>query len=639
MVTVIPFVNDVPVWILPIVGATALWRYLALIQRWRMPHVVFRMGWAFANFGLVLVSYGTINGLEAGTALLLLMSAMKLTESVRARDLIVVVYMSFFNIVAHALFDQEILATLYGAVAMIVVVAALVQVTRRTEPTQPRRVLTRSGVLLAQAVPLTLLMFVLFPRVPGPFWALPTTSAAVTGLSDTMNAGDISQLLQSGATAFRAEFNGPMPRPSARYWRGPVFDTIEGNTWSAGDRFPYPVKVELAGDPVAYDLTLEPHQRTWVFALDVPAATGLPPNTKTSENLQLIAAKPIKERTRFRLRSYTNYRAQGDGLGRRRDRFLDVSGTFNPRTEAFARDLRARHADDEQLIRAVLARFGEAPFRYTLRPPLATGASASDAFMFESKAGFCEHYASAFALTMRYAGIPARVVTGYQGGERNPLGGHLTVRQSDAHAWTEVWLPERGWLRIDPTAAVSPDRVERGIGSALGEEESLTPLMLRNGPLLNRLRFGWDAANAAWNRHVLGYGKNAQRKLLQKLGLGVVSAATLVALLTVTGSLVLGGLAFILARSGRRVSRDPLLVGWRRLTRRLDTAGVPRLPHEAPLAYAQRVAQTRPDLAAQVQRLAEQFAQLRYGQGLSPAATTAWLQAVRAFKPLRRSAD
>ncbi|MFK7887792.1 MAG: DUF3488 and DUF4129 domain-containing transglutaminase family protein [Gammaproteobacteria bacterium] len=631
-VTIAPFANDVPGWILPVVAVTMLWRYAAFVRDARLPHVALRMGWAFANFAMVFVTYRTINGLEAGTALLLLMSAMKLTETARTRDLIVIVYMSFFNVVAHALFDQQILSTLYGMLALIVVLAALLQVTRRTEPAQPQRAFSRASVLMAQALPLTLLMFVLFPRVPGPLWALPTTSSSVTGLSESMSAGEISQLLESSAVAFRVEFDDQPPPAAERYWRGPVFDQIQAGTWSSSHRGPAPTRLELAQPEYRYTVTLEPHQRTWVFGLDAPSQPTLPPGLTLNHQLQLIADKPIKERTQFRLRSHTSYRTAANGLGGMRAHFLDTSTTRNPRTRAMAEQLRAKYSDDVQLVQAVLNHFGQDPFAYTLRPPRLDGASNSDQFLFETKRGFCEHYSSSFALLMRYAGIPARVVTGYQGGERNPISGHFTIRQSDAHAWTEVWLAASGWVRIDPTGAVAPERVEKGINGALGDDESLSPLILGNGPLLSRLRFGWDAANAAWNRHILSYGRSAQRNLLRKLGLNT-DAGTMVALLTATGIATLGLLALWLTLSGRRRERDPLLRAWHRFGARLARIGLARETHEGPHDYAQRVALARPDLAASVKAIAAQFGALRYGTGASEQRVQTWLRAVRAFRP------
>lgn len=631
-VTTLPFANDVPGWILPVVFATMLWRYVAFVRNAKLPHVALRWGWALANFAMVFITFRTINGLEAGTTLLLLMSAMKLTETAHTRDLIVVVYMSFFNVVAHALFDQQILSTAYGLVALLVVLAALLQVSRRTTPARPQRALPRAGLLMAQALPLTLLMFVLFPRVPGPLWALPTTSKGLTGLSDSMKAGQISQLLESSAVAFRVEFEDQPPPAATRYWRGPVFDQIQGGTWSASHLHPTQAPLELAQPEIRYTLTLEPHQRTWVFGLDAPSASSLPRGLNLNHQLQLIAEKPIKERQRFRLRSHLSYRSAAAGLGAMRSHFLDTSTTRNPRTRAMATELRARYSDDLQLVRAVLDHFGQDPFAYTLRPPLLDAASSSDQFLFETKRGFCEHYSSSFALLMRYAGIPARIVTGYQGGERNPISGHFTIRQSDAHAWTEIWLADRGWVRIDPTGAVAPERVEQGISGALGDDEYLSPLILGSGPLLSRLRFGWDAANAAWNRRILGYGRDAQRQFMRKLGLNT-SASTMVAVLTSAGIITLGLLAAWLAFGARVRERDPLLRAWRRFGAKLARIDLPRLPHEGPHDYARRVATARPDLGPSVIAIADQFGALRYGNGASPRRVETWLSAVRAFRP------
>jgi transglutaminase-like putative cysteine protease len=635
VLTALPFVNDVPAWILLVIAVTVVWRYVAFVGGYRLPHAVLRMGWAVANFVMVYVSYGTVNGLEAGTALLLVMTAMKLTETATTRDLVVVVYMGFFMVVAHALYDQNIGATLYGALALFFVVAALLQVTRRSEPARPRRALSRSAVLLAQALPLTLLMFVLFPRVPGPFWALPTTSSGVTGLSDTMNPGAISNLLESSAVAFRVEFQDTVPPPAVRYWRGPVLDRIDEGTWSASAAARQSTNVTLIGERYDYALTLEPHQRLWMFALDLPTLDALPASTTFTSSLELLARKPVKERRRIRLSSHADYRASPDTLGNDRALYLDTSQTRNPRTRDMARRLRAEHSTDEDLINAMLTHFRREPFSYTLRPPRLRSSSPSDEFLFQTRRGFCEHYASSFTLLMRYADIPARVVTGYQGGERNPLTGHFTVRQSDAHAWSEVWLAQRGWVRVDPTGAVAPERVERGITGALGADESLSPLILGNGPLLSRLRFGWDAANAAWNRHILAYGQSAQRDLLRRLGLDATSLSTLVALLTATGIAALGALAAWLAISGRQRQSDPLLRAWALLSRRLAHIGLERAGHEGPLDYAARVAAQRPDIADRITAITRDYVALRYGGSPSPGGRRRLIAQVRAFRPRR----
>ncbi len=638
VLTALPFINDVPPWILIVLGAAIVWRYVEFARGNKLPHGALRIAFAMATFAMVWVSYGTINGLEAGTGLLIVMTAMKLTETARARDLVVIVYMAFFMIVAHALFDQNIGATLYGVLCLFVVVASLVQISRRAEPVQPRRALSRSAMLLAQALPLMLLMFVLFPRVPGPFWALPSSSSGMTGLSDTMNPGAISNLLESSAVTFRVEFDDTPPDPRVRYWRGPVLDTVVNGTWSSSKTRSGPFDVELDSESINYTLMLEPHQRHWVFALDLPALNAVPTNTRLNTDLELLSHEPVKERKRFRLRSHTQYRAAPNGLGKDTERFLDVTRTRNPRTREMARSLRERYAEDDALIRATLQHFTREPFVYTLRPPALTSASPSDEFLFETRRGFCEHYASSFALLMRYAGIPSRVVTGYQGGERNPLTGHFTVRQSDAHAWTEVWLPQRGWTRIDPTGAVAPERVESGISGALGGDEQLSPLILGNGPLLSRLRFGWDAANAAWNRHILAYGQAAQRNLLRKLGLKSTGAATLIALLTASGVAVLALLAAWLAFGGRRRQHDPVLRAWHLFCKRLERAGIGRDPHEGPADFARRVARERPELTQPVRAITDAFIRARYRTDPPANMTRDFAQQVRAFKPTRLTA-
>lgn len=631
LLAVVPFVNDVPRWIVAVTLLVALWRYVAHTAGRRLPPSWLRLGLTFGGFFLVWVNMGTINGLDGGTALLLVMAAMKLTETARSRDLVVVVYMALFLVVVHALFDQSIGATLYAGVCIVAIVAALVQVSRRTRPERPRRAMGAAGILLAQALPLTMLLFLLFPRVPGPFWALPTSGAGTTGLSDTMEPGTISNLLRSGAVAFRVEFEGAPPPAHQRYWRGPVLDVIEGRRWRTTPVGSAGSSVASRGDEIGYWITLEPHHRTWLFALDVPTEATAPRYTRLNANAELLARSPVKERRRFRIGSFPDYRIDAEGLGTSRGRFLDVSRTENPRTRDLALRWRARHADDAAVVRAALAFFNTEPFAYTLRPPLLPARAASDAFLFDTRRGFCEHYASSFALLMRYAGIPARVVTGYQGGELNPLARHFTIRQSDAHAWNEVWLAGRGWVRVDPTAAVAPERVEDGIQGALADGESLAPLLMGQGAMWSRLRHGWDAVNAAWNEHVLGYGRRAQLDLLRRLGIDRPSTTKLVAVLTVAGVLTFAALAALLGWRAQRADRDPVASAWRRFGVKLARHKVPRAPHEGPLDYARRAAAALPALAGPIQDICRRYVAERYGATPSQAGARDLAARVRRF--------
>lgn len=631
-----PFVNDVPLWIIATVFAVAAWRYLAFVFRRALPHTIVRLLLTLIGLALVWTNFGTINGLEAGTALLLVMAALKLTETARSRDLVVIIYMAFFLVVGHALFDQSIAAAGYATLSIVVFVAALIQVSRRTAPAKPQRAFAVSATLLAQALPLALLLFLLFPRVPGPFWSLPTRVGGTTGLSDTMEPGSIASLLRSAAVAFRVEFDGEPPPPNARYWRGPVLDTIAGRRWRATPTATSSDDVLPVGDAIGYTVTLEAHQRQWLFALDIPWDISIGQYAWLNANMELIARQPVKERFQYKVRSHTRYRLAANGLGPDRARFLDTARTHNPRTQSLARSWRAQHVTDEAIVQAALNYFNRELFVYTLQPPLLPARAASDAFLFSTRRGFCEHYASSFALLMRYAGIPARVVTGYQGGELNPLARHFTIRQSDAHAWNEVWLEERGWVRVDPTGAVAPERVEDGINGALSGNESLTPLLLGSGPFLTRLRHGWDAANAAWNERVLGYSRSKQLQFLRRLGFDAPSAGKLVAMLTV-GSVVMFGLlsAFLAARARPR-ERNAAQRAYQRFCAKLAKLDVRRHSSEGPLDYAERAAQRLPKLADQIQTITQHYVAERYGAAPSAAGTRALRTLVKEFpRPAR----
>ena len=365
--------------------------------------------------------------------------------------------------------------------------------------------------MLLQALPLAAALFVLFPRPDSPLWQLPISgSQSTSGLSDTVNPGGISSLALSDEVAFRAQFDGAVPEVSRLYWRGPVMEVFDGAAWRIGSsprQFP---EVIVRGPTFNYTLTVEPHDRAWVLALDAPAS--LPPGTTISQNLQVLKPSRIGTRTRFKLSAVTDYSYGLNADPAWLERNLQLPPRSNPRTRELVKAwLGLPPAERVQAGINVFARGG---FAYTLNPPTLPVYDGIDAFVFNTKRGFCEHYASAFAFMMRAAGVPARVVTGYQGAEAN--GTYLIVRQANAHAWTEVWLAGQGWVRVDPTATVSPERIERGVSALSGAPG------LASGQygLLGGLSLRLDALQNLWNTWVIGYDGAQQRQLFQKLGLG-----------------------------------------------------------------------------------------------------------------------
>jgi len=516
----LPHLPRLPAWISLLTIVCIGWRLTAALNGWRPPGRGLRIVLAAGGFAGVIASYGTVNGVEAGSALLVVMMDMKLLETWRRRDYQVLMFIGYFLILSQLLNGPEIWTVPWMALAVWVTTVSLLQSVRVAAPLPAGAAGGLVARMLLFALPIMALLFLLFPRVPGPFWSMPTRSGgASTGLTDEMSPGAISALSRSNEVAFRVSFEGPIPPPAQRYWRGPVLHHFDGATWREPRGAPaWGDGLFPAGTPVLYRVTLEPHDRPWLLALDYPEFwTEF--GAYRSGDYQLLSRRPVDQLKAYDVRSYPDAQVDLDLPAPLREIDLRLPADRNPQARRLARALRAEFANDRGLLYAVLSRFREEDFVYTLRPPPLAGADPVDEFLFETRRGFCEHYASAFTVLMRAAGIPARVVTGYQGGEVNPLSRRMTVRQSDAHAWSEVWLEGEGWIRVDPTAAVAPERIELSLADALPDGERLPGQFLRTLPGLAQLRQGWDAVDAAWNEWVLGYGPERQLALLRSLGI------------------------------------------------------------------------------------------------------------------------
>ncbi|MGI4849480.1 MAG: transglutaminase TgpA family protein [Janthinobacterium lividum] len=631
-----PHAFSLPPWISLLCLFLLAWRGWITVRGNRMPPRWLLLPVALLAMAGIYLTFRTFLGREAGVGMLVLLAALKLLEMRARRDLFVVIFLCFFLLLTRFFESQSIAAALLTAVCVVVLLTA--QLSFQYGPRQPplRRRLAIGAAILALAAPLTLVMFILFPRIEGPLWGMPgDASSARSGLSDSMAPGSISSMALSGEIAFRVRFSDPQAVPPARllYWRGPVLGDYDGLTWS-----PLPLAFTATGanpltplgPPLRYQVTLEPNSRRSLFALDLPLEAPQLPGTsvRLADDRQLLARLPITRRVRYDALSYLQYQLQADLPATRLRAWLRLPDGINPAARAYALELRAGQAGDETVIERLLRDIRQQPYRYTLSPPPLQGSNTIDAFLFSTRAGFCEHYAGAFVFLMRAAGIPARVVTGYLGGEPNAVDGYVTVRQSDAHAWAEVWLAKRGWVRIDPTAAIAPERVEHD-NAALGASalfDGLAGIGGRGGPWAQRLaavRQNWDALNNAWNQSVLDYTSERQRNLLQTLGLGDASPVRLTALMAACAALVMAGLAWLLVRSRERI--DPAKRLYRSLCRRLAQRGLARQPHEGPRSYGIRLATVGEGVlpAAKAQAVAEflsLYEQLRY------AAPGAWTQ-------------
>jgi transglutaminase-like putative cysteine protease len=558
----------------------------------------------------VIVYYGSIFGREPGAALAVGLLILKLLETETARDARVGISFACFALMTALLFNQGLLATVVVALGLLPALATL----RALEPAQVQtslpRALLPSLTLLTVALPLTLLAFFLVPRLSEPLWGAPAPNQVRTGLSESMTPGNFTELLVDDSPALRVSFNDAPPTPELRYFRAYVMWNYDGRRWRYVEarHAPAPAPIE-ASTSISYRISLQPTRQRILPSLDVPL--GAPVQARLQPDRELLADQPVNDLRSYELHSALHYRLQ-PSLDERSQRLgLNLPAGFNPRTRALAEQWRQRYgSDDAVIVRAGLALFHDGGFRYTLAPaPL--GRDAVDDFLFSTHEGFCEHYSSAFTVLMRGAGIPARVVTGYQGGYWNKLGNYLLVRNSDAHAWSEVWLAGRGWVRVDPTAAVRPERVTLGAAAAAGDQ-----LTWYRDDWLQGVRNHWDIVNRWWDQGVVGFDELRQRGLLTPFGIRDTDTATLGLLLAISSVLFIAiGLAWALLR---RQPRDPLRDALRKLERKLARKGIARRHGEGPQHYLSRAARALPGQRAELTALMRCYLELRYAHNEPP---------------------
>jgi protein-glutamine gamma-glutamyltransferase len=634
----LPHVLHLPAWESLLVAALIGWRAGTALREWPLPPPLLRGLLTLLAAACVFLTYGRFNGQQPGTALLVLMTALKLLEMRARRDVMVVVFLMYFLLLTHFLYAQELWTLLWLLACTVAITALLIECHHPAEPLAPRRTLRMGAVMVAQALPVMLVLFVLFPRIPGPLWGLPSDSgAARSGIPDSMAPGDISDLILSDAAAFRVRFlNGEAPPMRQRYWRATVFDSFDGRTWEAGFRPELAPELRseasFRGDGLRYEIAMEPHRARWLFALEMPDPRALPPQVRMGWAFQLLAAQPVRERLLYELYSHPQYKVQSSELPPwQRAGALRLPPGFNPRTRELAQRWRAQGLDDAELIQRALTYFRNEPFEYTLQAPT-LGRDSVDEFLFETRSGFCEHYASSFTVLMRAAGIPARIVAGYMGGEKNEFGDYYVIHQADAHAWTEVWLPGEGWVRVDPTAAVSPERIEQGLTRALRESGTLPDYLMRRGSfdLLESLTARWDWVNTQWNRWVLAYGPDVQREVLSRLGIQDWTRMVLWLTGLITGLLGLLSLWLLYSLRSDR-PRDAAQRAWRRAERYLARRRLIRRPHEGPQDFVRRASLEDPELRAPLQVLLDAYLAARYLHDPSPQLQRQLDAAVRAL--------
>ncbi|KQQ86759.1 DUF3488 and transglutaminase-like domain-containing protein [Massilia sp. Leaf139] len=610
-----PHTSHLPPWVSMLCALTLLWRAAITLQGKRMPPSLLLLPLAAAAMFGVAHSYNTLLGRDAGVAMLVLLVAFKMLEMHARRDLFVVVFLCFFLVLTNFFYEQGIGTALLMALSVLTLLTAQMsfQFTGSVPPLRQRFLM--SAKMLGLAAPVTLALFFLFPRIEGPLWGMPgDASSARSGLSETMAPGTMANLAQSREPAFRVRFEGPVPNQEQMYWRGPVLGAYDGRTWTRLDprlrqrTAQQGLSLRVSRQPLNYEVTLEPSYTNWLFALEMPQRLPeLDGNiANVSGEFELTTSFPVQTRLRYRMASHLDYRLQAQGLPEDAGHWLQLPGNSNPRALLAGLDLRAER-DPAKRVEAVLRSFRREDYVYTLNPPL-LGRDAVDDFLYGIRAGFCEHFAGSFVFLMRAAGVPARVVTGYQGGERNPLDGYVTVRQSDAHAWAEVWLPRRGWVRVDPTAAVAPERVRRGLNGAIPPRapfgiEGLGRFMRMDGDSnawIAQMRYAAGAINNGWNQWVLNYTPQRQRGVVERVQSSFLDWRLPVLLATLITVLLLVRIFL------RRREIDPVDALYSALCSRLSRLGLARSADEGPSAYRARIVAAG-TLAAPAQAAAAEF--------------------------------
>ncbi|MFZ6863577.1 transglutaminaseTgpA domain-containing protein [Undibacterium sp. Ji67W] len=633
----LPHASHVAWWVNLSCGGLLSWRAWLTFNGRRLPPAWLLLPIAGLMMIGVYLTYHTFLGREAGVTMLALLLTCKLLEMHAKRDLFVVIFLSFFLLLSSFFYQQSIGAAALALLGTALLITAQLSFQYTTLVPSLTQKFKLTATLLGLAIPLTLCAFLFFPRIQGPLWGLPGDAhSARTGLSETMAPGGISELVQSEDIVFRAKFDQPILNKSVLYWRGIVMTAFDGRTWSpkATRLRKNSAYSEFSGNLIQQEIILEPQSQRWIFALDLPVEPALFADKNTSginADMELRSTEPIIERLRYEVRSATKYKylpaLQDEDLAAS----LDLPAVYNPLTASFARDLRQRYNDDQQLIRAVLDFFRKEEFIYTLEPPL-LGTNSVDDFLFKSRAGFCEHFASSFVIIMRAARIPARVVTGYQGGTKNDVDGYFEIRQSDAHAWAEVWLKNQGWVRVDPTAAVAPERVMLNLARAIPQRglAGLVGQAVSGNSWVQAIHMRWDAVNNSWNQWVLNYNQNSQRHLLDSIGFKNVDWAQISLLFFIVGSIAISIVALPLVLNKPTIPAiDRVYFSFCKL---MAKHAEPRTINEGPHAFLLRLRLALPaDKILPAEHFLNFYIAAKYGKhGLPESSVTQRLKALLA---------
>lgn len=598
---ILPQTGHLPLWCSALAAGVLLWRgWLALTLR-PLPSRWWLLGLTVLTVAATLATHRTLLGRDAGVTLIVALLVLKTLELRARRDAFVVFFLGFFTMLTHFFFSQSLLTAASMLLGLLGLLTALVNSHMPAGRPSLWQAARMAGSMALLGAPIMVLLFVLFPRL-APLWGTPNDAmSGRSGLSSSMQVGNIARLALDDSVAMRIRFEDATPRQSELYFRGPVLSTFDGREWlplraSFPARLQPPANLEVSGTPLRYEVTLEPNNRPWLLLLDATEDAPEMPSgfsTRMTRELQWLANAPFHDLVRYKAESYPQFRHGPLRAMASLQDYLDLPAGFNPRTRQLAAELRSdpRHLDESALLNAVLERLRSGSYRYTLEPGV-YGPHSADEFWFDRKEGFCEHIASSFVILMRALGIPARIVTGYQGGERNTIDNFWIVRQSDAHAWAEVWLAGQGWVRVDPTGSVAPSRIGSLQRLQAPRGVLANAIITINPALALNLRAMWEALNNGWNQWILNYTQSRQLNLLRHLGFESPSWEDLGYVLI--ACIVLASLCGAAWTLWERHHRDP----WRHLLdlaqQRLRRAGIDSSPGTTPREMALRLTQRQP---------------------------------------------
>ncbi|MCL7944516.1 transglutaminaseTgpA domain-containing protein [Marinobacter sp. ATCH36] len=646
----VPQWDRLPVWLMASCAVLAGWRWLAQSGRLRLPGKWLRSG---IMLTLVAIYIATVQGrftVETASSFFVLAVGLKWLETRSVRDFYVLFFILVYLATVNFLFHQEIHWSVINLVGVALLLVGLQVVNAPDIPGAMKSGWRRLGMMLVKTLPIVVLLFVFFPRM-APLWSVPLVSGeARTGISDSMTPGDISSLAQSSERAFRVTFGGETPPYRDRYWRGLILDRLDGETWQQGfgQQFRRPGRVSVDGGvgelaSNQYDVLMEPTDQTWAFALEDSRAVSN--NVKPDDQGLFRFDRPADSSVRYRMAIVDDGSSgQFGAVPDNAQRYLQLPRSGNPRAREFAEDLAAEYDNPGAIVQHLLDRFRQQEYFYTLRPP-AMPEDGIDALLFDEKRGFCAHYAGAATFVLRAAGIPARVVVGYQGGDSGADDEYLIVRQYDAHAWVEAWLPGQGWVRMDPTAAIAPQRIESGLRDAMAEEGSFlendwtSPQRYGDMAMLQWASLQLDRMNYHWQRWVVGYQGQSQMDLMSRLpgGLGMRELGYITAGIVGVGLLLAG---LVNAWQYRRFeSRDPfsrIVTRWHRLC---DRAGVPVRHGETPSQLAFRLSRAKPAAAGTATAFARMINKHYYGREFETGNSAELGRMKRLLATMKRQAD